>query len=84
MLVSEAAKKLGMNTNTLRLALQQDLFPEFGKAILTTKAEKSSVGKQRYTYVIFPNKLEQYLKGKDYEKNSVDTDIDLSTGGVQL
>lgn len=27
MLVSEADKKLGMNTQTLRLALQQKLFP---------------------------------------------------------
>lgn len=35
MLVSDAAKKLGMNTQTLRLALQQDKFP-FGVAVKTS------------------------------------------------
>ena len=40
-LVSEAAKQLGMSTQTLRLALQQGLFP-FGCAIKTST--------NRYTY----------------------------------
>jgi hypothetical protein len=56
MLVSEAAKKLGMNTQTLRLALQQQLFP-FGVAVKTSE--------NRYTYKIFANRLEKYLDGRD-------------------
>lgn len=56
MLVSEAAKKLGMNTQTLRLALQQQLFP-FGVAVKTSE--------NRYTYKIFTNRLEKYLEGND-------------------
>ena len=60
MLVSEAAKKLGMNTQTLRLALQQGLFP-FGVAVKTSE--------NRYTYKIFDNRLEKYLKGIEDEKS---------------
>ncbi len=59
MLVSEAAKKLGMNTQTLRLALQQ-LFP-FGVAVKTSE--------NRYTYKIFTKRLERYLEGIDDETN---------------
>lgn len=55
MLVSEAAKRVGMNTQTLRLALQQGLVP-FGIAIKTSE--------NRYTYKIFEKRLEQYLEGK--------------------
>ena len=55
MLVSEAAKKLGMNTQTLRLALQQRLFP-FGEAVKTSD--------NRYTYYINEKRLEKYLKGE--------------------
>lgn len=62
MLVSEAAKKLGMSTQTLRMALQQGLFP-FGVAIKTSE--------NRYTYKIFDNRLEKYLEG-DYEKSNLD------------
>lgn len=58
MLVSDAAKKLGMNTQTLRLALQQGLFP-FGVAVKTSE--------NRYTYKIFANRLEKYLEGSDYD-----------------
>lgn len=56
MLVSEAAKKMGMSTQTLRLALQQKLFP-FGEAIKTSE--------KRYTYFISRERLEKYLKGDD-------------------
>jgi hypothetical protein len=59
MLVSEAAKKLGMNTQTLRLALQQRLFP-FGEAIKTSE--------NRYTYYINEKRLERYLEGYELEK----------------
>jgi hypothetical protein len=55
-LVSEAAKKLGMNTQTLRLALQQGLFP-FGVAIQTSE--------YRYTYYINETRLEKYIAGKE-------------------
>lgn len=57
MLVSEAAKKLGMNTQTLRLALRQGLF-NFGTAVKTSE--------NRWTYYINPTRLEKYLEGKDY------------------
>lgn len=56
MLVSEAAKKLGMNTQTLRLALQQRLFP-FGVAVKTSE--------NRWTYYINETRLTQYLEGVD-------------------
>lgn len=54
MLVSEAAKKLGMGTQTLRLALQQGKF-DFGTAVKTTE--------NRWTYYICETRLEKYLKG---------------------
>lgn len=58
MLVSEAARKLGMNTQTLRLALQQGLFP-FGVAVHTSE--------NRYTYYINETRLEKYILGQDLE-----------------
>ena len=54
MLVSEAAKQLEMNTQTLRLALQQGLF-DFGVAVRTSP--------KRYTYYINKRRLENYLEG---------------------
>ena len=58
MIVSEAAKKLGMNTQTLRLALQQEKF-DFGTAVKTSE--------NRWTYYVNPNRLEKYLEGRDYD-----------------
>lgn len=58
MLVSEAAKRLGMNTQTLRLALQQQLFP-FGVAVKTSE--------HRYTYYVNPICLEKYMRGEYVE-----------------
>lgn len=55
MLVSDAAKKLGMNTQTLRLALQQGLLP-IGIATKTSE--------NRYTYTIWEERLEMYLRGE--------------------
>ena len=63
MRVDEAAKLLGMNTQTLRLALQQGLFP-FGNAVHTSE--------KRYTYYINPTRLERYLKGEDMYKATDD------------
>ncbi|MBR5298540.1 MAG: hypothetical protein IKU29_11855 [Parabacteroides sp.] len=54
LLVEEAAKKLGMSTQTLRLALRQRLF-NFGEAVKTSE--------NRYTYYINEQRLENYLKG---------------------
>ena len=54
LLVSEAAKKLGMNTQTLRLALQQGRF-SFGTAIKTSE--------NRWTYYICEKRLERYING---------------------
>ena len=56
MLVSEAARELGMNTQTLRLALQQGLF-DFGVAIRTSP--------KRYTYYINRSRLDDYLRRCD-------------------
>ena len=53
MLVSTAAKMIGMSTQTLRLALQQNLF-DFGVAIKTSE--------NRYTYYINEERLKEYLK----------------------
>ena len=55
MLVSDAAKLLGMNTQTLRLALQQGLLP-IGIATKTSE--------NRYTYTIFEERLDKYLRGE--------------------
>ena len=62
MTVIEAAKLLNMNPQTLRLALQQGKFP-FGVAVRTSP--------NRFTYKIFPKRLESYLKGVEYEEESI-------------
>lgn len=59
MLVSDAAQQLGMSTQTLRLGLQQKLFP-FGVAIQTSE--------YRHTYYINPAILQRYVEGTLYEK----------------
>ncbi len=58
--MEEAAKVLDMNPQTLRLALQQGLFP-FGVAVKTSE--------KRYTYKIFPKRMEEYIAGRYYEKS---------------
>lgn len=55
MLVSDAAKALGMNTQCLRLALQQGLF-DFGVAVKTSD--------KRYVYYINEKRLKAYLEGR--------------------
>lgn len=52
----EASSKMGMNPQTLRLALQQRLFP-FGEAVKTSES--------RYTYYINRERFEKYLRGDD-------------------
>ena len=61
MLVEVAAKKLGMSTQTLRLALQQEKFP-FGVAVKTSD--------NRFTYYVNPKRLHNYLEGIDCEKSN--------------
>ncbi len=65
MSVDEAAKKLGMSTQTLRLALQQRLF-DFGEAVKTSS--------NRYTYYINPRRLQLYLEGAEYERQGIKGD----------
>lgn len=64
MLVSDAAKELGMNVQCLRLALQQNLF-NFGVAVKTSE--------KRYVYYINETRLRAYLEGRDYAKNNTTT-----------
>jgi len=74
MLVSEAAKKLGMNTQTLRLALQQGCF-DFGTAVKTSE--------KRFTYFICDTRLEKYLEGADYEKTTGDCSTGIDYGKLR-
>lgn len=79
MLVSDAAKLLKMNPQTLRLALQQSKFPQFGTAIKTSP--------KRYVYYINERRLMDYLKGGDIdtrlENNNDICDIASDTGRVR-
>lgn len=52
MTINEAAKRLGLSPQSLRMALRQGLF-DFGVAIKTSK--------HRYTYYINENKFKEYL-----------------------
>ena len=56
--VQSAAKLLGMNVQTLRLALRQNLF-DFGVAVHTSE--------NRFTYYINETRLMNYLEGKNNE-----------------
>lgn len=53
MKVEEVAKLLNTTPATIRVGLQQGVFP-FGVAFKTKKANKN------YTYVIYPEKVRQY------------------------
>lgn len=72
MRVEEAAKIVDIPAQTLRLALQQGLLP-FGIAVKTSP--------NRYTYKIFPKRLEMYLEGRDYENNISLFDFTVSNPG---
>ena len=66
MKVDEVAKLLGTTAATIRVGLQQGVFP-FGVAFKTAESNKN------YTYIIYPEKLREYAgerkeNGKD--KNS--------------
>ena len=51
--VTEAAERLGVSAQTIRVGLQQGVFP-FGVAF------KTSENSQKYTYVIYPTKFVEY------------------------
>ncbi len=57
MKVSEAAKILGCSELTVRVGLQQGMFP-FGTAFKTKPENKS------YVYVIYPAKVKEFLGEK--------------------
>ena len=67
MLVSEAANKLGMSTQLLRLALQQNKF-DFGVAVKTSA--------NRWAYYINPKRLERYINGEMEILNNFVADSD--------
>lgn len=50
--IKETAEMLNISQQTLRVALQQNAFPEFGKAIKTSS---------KYTYYINKERLIKYL-----------------------
>lgn len=52
--IKEAAEKLNITENGLRLGLQQQLFP-FGVAVKQSK---------EYSYYVFKKRLEKYLDGE--------------------
>ena len=54
MTVNEVAEKLGTSPLTVRVGLQQGLFP-FGVALKTNENRKN------YTYVFFPEKVREYI-----------------------
>ena len=53
--IETTAKRMDMNPQTLRIALQQNVFP-FGYAILTSE--------NRYTYYIHDGRFELWMAGK--------------------
>jgi len=54
--VSEAAKKLGMSAQGLRIALQRGKFNQFGEAWKND---------EKWTYYINRNRLEEYIKKEE-------------------
>lgn len=54
MSVKEVARLLGKTEATIRIGLQMGIFP-FGVAFKTKPENKS------FTYVIYPNKVKEYL-----------------------
>lgn len=58
MTVKEVAELLGKTQQTIRIGLQLGMFP-FGTAFKTNPENKS------YTYVIYPEKVKQYIGVKE-------------------
>lgn len=60
MTVNEVAKLLGKSPLTIRVGLQQGIFP-FGVALKTRE------GRKNYTYIIYPELVKQYCGGQNDE-----------------
>lgn len=60
MKVKEVAEMLGTTVETVRVGLQQGMFP-FGVAI------KKNPENSRYVYIIFPEKVREYVGVKNEE-----------------
>lgn len=58
MTVNEVAKLLGKSPLTIRVGLQQGIFP-FGVALKTREDRKN------YTYIIYPEKVREFIGGQD-------------------
>ena len=58
MKIKEVAELLDTTESTIRIGLQQGIF-DFGVAF------KRSPTSKQYTYVIFPAKVQEYVKGKE-------------------
>lgn len=63
MKVEDVAKMLGTSEMTIRIGLQQGVFP-FGAAFKTDEKNKN------YTYVIYPELVKKYLGEFENEKSS--------------
>ena len=57
MTVNEVAKLLGKSPLTIRVGLQQGIFP-FGVALKTREDRKN------YTYIIYPEKVKEFIGGQ--------------------
>ena len=57
MTVNEVAKLLGKSPLTIRVGLQQGIFP-FGVAMKTREDRKN------YTYIIYPKKVKEFIGGQ--------------------
>ena len=53
--INDIAKALGVSPETVRIGLQQNVYP-FGTAF-------KKPGKQNFTYVLFPEKVKEYIGG---------------------
>ncbi|MDY2987910.1 MAG: hypothetical protein SOR77_09785 [Peptoniphilus sp.] len=60
--VSDVAEMLGKTQQTIRIGLQRGIFP-FGAAY------KLDENNKRYVYVIYPEKVKEYL-GENYGKEN--------------
>ena len=62
MTVNDVAKLLGKSPLTIRVGLQQGIFP-FGVALKTREDRKN------YTYIIYPELVKRYVGELEDEKN---------------
>lgn len=66
--VSEVAKRLGVNPQTVRIGLQRGIWT-FGYAV------KNGTG-NGWRYIIPSNKFNEFMGVKGYEENSIDSSSD--------